>query len=185
MTKRKKRMTNREALKEYVKNMDAQPADEVPKQDRYGMPEFYQLLRVMAELHHMKSHDYASNEDPAGNYHFAGEIALMFVDPHDAGFAGRLAEKMYRMSNLQNSRKEPLNESVEDTERDFAVIAALWMADRKARRDKMRIDRKLQMGISGPPQGTYGTREEAQAALGRIGSADSAQNDPNRDYYKR
>src|SRR6478736_149336 len=107
----------------------------LPEVDRIsGMPEFYQLLRVMAELHERKSHDYASDDDPAGNYHFAGEIALMFLDSNDAGFAGRLAEKLYRMSNLQLSSKQPLNENVEDTERDFAVIAALWMADRKKRR---------------------------------------------------
>ncbi len=102
---------------------------------RNGMPEFYALLEQMANTHHKKSHDYASNDNPSGNYHFAGKIALLFKhSPEDAGFAGRIAEKMYRLSNLEGSGKNAVNETVEDTEVDIVTITALWMADRKRRR---------------------------------------------------
>jgi len=111
-------------------------ADEVPETDRHGLLEFYQMLRVMAELHERKSHDYASDEDPCGNYHFAGKLSAMFTDPDDMGFMGRIAEKIYRLSNLQISGKTPLNETAEDTERDICVITVLWMADRRARRKR-------------------------------------------------
>jgi hypothetical protein len=104
---------------------------------RYGNPRFYKLLESLAELHDRKSHDYASNDNPSGNYHFAGQVAALFShSPEDAGFAGRIAEKVYRLSNLESGNKEPKNESIEDTERDICVITLLWMADRAARRER-------------------------------------------------
>lgn len=102
--------------------------------EKHGSKRFYDLLEEMAETHDKKSHDYASNANPYGNYYFAGQIAGLFShSPQDAGFAGRLAEKIYRLANLESSGKETRNESVEDTERDIAVIAALWMASRRDR----------------------------------------------------
>lgn len=104
---------------------------------RHGSPRFYDLLGEMAEVHDRKSHDYASNDNPYGNYHFAGLVSSLFShSPNDAGFAGRIAEKMYRLANLESGGKIPQNESIDDTERDIAVITALWMADRRDRRAK-------------------------------------------------
>ncbi len=102
---------------------------------RHGSPTFYKLLQEMAITHDKKSHDYASNQNPYGNYHFAGQVSSMFAhSPEDAGFAGRLAEKLYRLANLEREQKTPKNEGVDDTERDICVIAALWIADRRDRR---------------------------------------------------
>lgn len=107
-------------------------------ESRHGSPTFYELLDRMREVHDRKSHDYASNDDPCGNYHFAGLVALLFAhSPEDAGFAGRVAEKIYRLANLEKDGKTPLNESIEDTEIDIAVIIALWMSDRKNRRSNL------------------------------------------------
>lgn len=104
---------------------------------QYGSPTFYKLLDEMAEIHSRKSHDYATNDNPYGNYHFAGKIACLFShSPEDAGFAGRLAEKLYRLATLESGKKTPLNESVADTETDIATIVALWMAERRDRRSK-------------------------------------------------
>ena len=103
--------------------------------ERAGSVTFYNLLNEMSELHERKSHDYASNDKPSGNYHFAGELACMFsYSPQDAGFVGRIGEKLYRLANLEANRKEARNESIEDTERDICVIVCLWMADRRDRR---------------------------------------------------
>jgi len=102
---------------------------------RHGSPLYYSLLHEMAETHHAKSHDYASDRNPFGNYHFAGQLALLFAhSPEDAGFIGRIGEKIFRLANLDGTGKTPKNESIEDTERDIAVIATLWMADRRTRR---------------------------------------------------
>lgn len=102
---------------------------------RHGSPTFYKLLEKMADVHDRKSHDYASDENPFGNYEFSGEVAALFAhSPKDAGFAGRMAEKLYRIANLERAGKTPKNESIEDTEDDLCVIVALWMSARKDRR---------------------------------------------------
>jgi hypothetical protein len=102
---------------------------------RHGNQTFYALLQEAAETHDKKSHDYASDDSPTGNYHFAGEMALLFKhSPQDAGFVGRLAEKIYRIRNIESSGKIGYTETIEDTERDIFVIVGLWMADRRDRR---------------------------------------------------
>lgn len=104
---------------------------------RAGSKVFYELLEEMAETHDQKSHDYASDDNPFGNYEFAGKVSVMFAhSPFDAGFAGRLAEKIYRIANLESSDKVPKNETIVDTERDICVIVTLWMAARRERRSK-------------------------------------------------
>jgi hypothetical protein len=101
----------------------------------HGSPSFYALLAEMRETHDKKSHDYAEDSNPYGNYEFAGSVAGLFAhSSDDAGFAGRLAEKIFRLSVLGKRQAEPRNESVADTERDIAVISCLWMA---SRRDKI------------------------------------------------
>lgn len=103
--------------------------------ERHGSPTFYKFLEEMAELHSRKSHDYAGNKNPYGNYHFAGLVANLFShSPEDAGFVGRLAEKIFRLSVLEGEGKIPKNENIEDTENDIAVIATLWMSSRRDRR---------------------------------------------------
>jgi hypothetical protein len=100
----------------------------------HGSKTFYELLKQSADLHSLKSHDYASDADPYGNYKFAGQMSKLFDDPDDAGFMGRIGEKLFRLANLENSGKEPKNESIEDTERDLCVIMVLWISMRKDRR---------------------------------------------------
>lgn len=104
--------------------------------NRHGSPEFYKLLEEMADTHDKKSHDYASNSSPFANYHFAGMLSKIFHNPDDAGFLGRIGEKIYRLANLENDGKTAKNESIEDTEKDICVIVTLWMADRRTRRMK-------------------------------------------------
>ncbi len=103
--------------------------------NRNGSPEFYKLTKQMEELHHRKSGDYAANDNPYGNYHFAGTLAALFKhSPKDMGFIGRIGEKIYRLANLESSGKNPTNEPIEDTELDICVITLLWMSDRRERR---------------------------------------------------
>lgn len=102
---------------------------------KHGSPEFYKLLKEMSETHDRKSHDYASNKNPFGNYYFAGQLSLLFKhSSEDAGFVGRIGEKIYRIANLEANGMQPQNESVEDTEKDICTIVALWIASRRERR---------------------------------------------------
>lgn len=104
---------------------------------RNGSPTFYKLLEEIADIHNMKSHDYASNDNPYGNYLFAGMLSHLFNNSEDAGFIGRIGEKLYRLANLENGKKKVLNESIEDTERDIVAIIVLWIAMRRDRRNKI------------------------------------------------
>ena len=104
------------------------------EKQRHGSPTFYNLLQRMADIHNAKSHDYASNDNPYGNYEFAGMLSKLFDNPNDAGFIGRIGEKIYRLANLENSGKSPSNETIDDTEVDICTIVALWMASRRDRR---------------------------------------------------
>lgn len=97
---------------------------------------FYELLKEAGDLHKLKSHDYATDEDPFGNYRFAGQMSKLFNDPDDSGFIGRMAEKIYRLANIENNHKAALTDSVEDTERDLCVIMVLWISMRRDRRRK-------------------------------------------------
>lgn len=89
----------------------------------------------MGDLHEKKSHDYASDNNPFGNYEFAGSLGSLFKhSPLDIGFVTRIGEKLFRLSNLEGTGKAPKNESIEDTELDICVITVLWMAARRNRR---------------------------------------------------
>lgn len=119
----------------------------------HGSPTFYRLLEEAAKLHNRKSHDYASNENPYGNYEFAGQVATMFsYSPSDAGFIGRLAEKIYRIKNLEGSGKAAKNEDIEETENDIFVITALWISNRRDRR-KLSAEANDAKGVRDTPSG--------------------------------
>jgi hypothetical protein len=112
---------------DWGKMMEAKP-------ERHGSPIFYELIQQMAQIHNKKSHDYASDDNPFANYQFAGKLSKLFDNPDDAGFIGRIGEKLYRLANLENHNKLPSNESIADTEVDICVIVALWVAMRRERR---------------------------------------------------
>ena len=106
--------------------------------DKPGSKTFYELLKEAGQLHAIKSHDYASNEDPYGNYRFAGMMSQLFKSADDAGFVARIGEKMFRLANLENNAKAPKNESIEDSERDICTIVVLWISMRRDRRREFR-----------------------------------------------
>lgn len=110
--------------------------EQLKTKSRSGSATFYKLLEEASNVHDSKSHDYASNSDPLGNYRFAGELSCLFSDSTDSGLIGRFGEKLYRLSNLDKKESGPLNESIEDTEKDLLVIIGLFAANRKDRRER-------------------------------------------------
>lgn len=110
------------------------PVSDAPTLPYSGSSTFYKILDEMAVTHNKKSHDYASDKQPYGNYKFAGRLGSLFHNPDDAGFLTRLGEKMYRLANIENNKKQVMNESIEDTENDLCVIMTLWMSMRRDRR---------------------------------------------------
>lgn len=134
----------------------------------------------MAKTHDTKSHDYASNDNPSGNYHFAGRLALLFAhSEQDAGFIGRLGEKFYRLANLEASQKIAKAESIEDTERDIATITTLWMSDRRDRRVKKQVN--IDKVSSQLKQGTWTGFQPAEAYQETAGE-DTATDKPSETF---
>lgn len=149
---------------------------------RNGNPLYYKLLEKMADTHDKKSHDYASNDNPMGNYHFAGMLGQLFEDSKDAGFVARIGEKLYRLANLQNSGKTALNETIEDTEIDIAVITLLWMADRQSRRGVNQL--RFEGGSAGGGK-TESLRKETERKLDEAIKKDtSSLQGSNLHHYK-
>lgn len=89
----------------------------------YGHPRFYELLEEESRIHSDKNHDYASSEDPLKNFREVGKtmgmkawkVAYFFV-----------VHKFYRLVNLLQSGKTPLNESVPDTLTDMSIYIKLF-----------------------------------------------------------
>lgn len=148
-----------------ITNIEEPNMDQIKK---HGSSTFYKLLEGMSDLHDRKSHDYASQSNPMGNYHFAGKLSQLFKNSNDAGFIGRLGEKLFRLANLENSGKEAKNESVEDTELDICVITTLWMADRRDRRFNKRELELNKILNEKPLSSTEQARATAEYATGRL-----------------
>src|SRR5689334_12892679 len=86
---------------------------------------FHELVDIMKAIHDMKSHDYASLENPFSNFEEAAELIELFQKPIDQCFAGIIGIKISRLGQLLNG-KEPKNESIEDTFIDLANYVILW-----------------------------------------------------------
>jgi hypothetical protein len=95
---------------------------------------FYDLLKASGDLHTLKANEYSGDADPYANYKFAGQMSKLFTDPDDSGFLGHIAEKFFRLANLENNKKDPKNETIEETEHELCMLIILWMSMRKDRR---------------------------------------------------
>ena len=113
-----------------------------------GTKTFYDLLKASGDLHALKVDEYASDADPYANYKFAGQMSKLFNDPDDSGFIGRIAEKLFRLANLENNRKEPKNETIEKTEHDLCVLMVLWMSMRKDRRKTEVAEQSIESNVT-------------------------------------
>jgi hypothetical protein len=138
---------------------------------------FSELLAKMQEIHDKKSHDYAKDSDPLSNFKFSADTVKHFNNPIDQVFAGIIAIKLSRLSELLNG-KEAKNESTTDTFIDLANYTILWAAYYLENQDKVqginlgnhppfesdmligidysRINRDMTNSIRQPVDGLYG-----------------------------
>ena len=86
------------------------------KIDQWGHPRFYELLKVMAEMHSNKSHDYASRQDPLYNLRQFGW----------KGVVVRLGDKFCRLKGfVEKGELKVKDESIIDTFLDNAIYSLL------------------------------------------------------------
>jgi len=95
-----------------------------PPQDKkqWGHPDFYKLLKQMADLHSRKNHDYAGRSDPLKNLRACERLNL---EPF-LGVLVRLQDKWSRLEEFVKSGQLMVkDESVIDTLMDNAVYSLL------------------------------------------------------------
>lgn len=84
----------------------------------YGHPKFFELLKMMAEIHSMKSQDYSNSEtDPFRNFKMSKDIGI----PAWKGALIRTGDKFIRINNLALKGKAAVkDETIIDTLIDMA-----------------------------------------------------------------
>lgn len=88
------------------------------------MVEFDKLLEKMRTTHNRKGNDYTTAGD-FENFERVSEVTGWFKSDIDKAFVGHITTKLSRLASLLG-RKDPKNESVEDTLLDLNVYCGLW-----------------------------------------------------------
>jgi hypothetical protein len=98
---------------------------------RYGHPMFYQIVEEIRDLHERKNKQYATQDDPLGNFRRTGQIIKKFLKP---GLDPTLASCLAFMSKQVDGVYEMFGESktdtpdqMEDKLLDIAVYAIIGM----------------------------------------------------------
>jgi hypothetical protein len=90
------------------------------RERKFGHPEFYRALELMADTHERKSHDYGSGADPLANC----RASEAFGVPAWVGVLIRANDKVTRVKSFLE-RGALVNESLEDALLDNAVCAVI------------------------------------------------------------
>lgn len=96
---------------------------------QFGHPQFYKILKELAELHSSKNYQYSTNKDPLSNFKSAGKMVEKLFKPNiniPLAVALVYMSKQYDgVINIIGEGKKDTVESVEDKLRDIAVYAIL------------------------------------------------------------
>lgn len=98
------------------------------------IPEFVEMCDQMKAIHKSKNEDYAYSDNPFSNFDVAEYGLKLFPSPRDGAFAWPIFTKLARLSTLLISKKEPNNESIQDSLIDIANYCLLWACDLKRRK---------------------------------------------------
>lgn len=110
----------------------------VIEMEKYGHPDFYKMLKQMADLHSRKNHDYAGTSDPLKNLRACKRLNLTpFL-----GVLVRLQDKWSRLEEFVKSGQLMVkNESVIDTLMDNAVYSLLAIILYEEQQKEEKLDR--------------------------------------------
>lgn len=93
------------------------------------IPEFFETLNKISELHEAKNQDYATDADPFSNFRFTEYVLDQFPSNRDKSFVWPIANKLSRLATLLSSGSKPNFESIEDSFDDIATYVILWKCD--------------------------------------------------------
>jgi len=91
------------------------------KKKFYGHPDFYKLLKEIAELHSRKNYNYARKGDPLSNFYACEKFGL----PAPWGCMTRMTDKDDRKSQVL-LKGDTVREDITETSRDDAVYNLIF-----------------------------------------------------------
>ena len=86
-----------------------------------GHPRFYELLKVIEDLHDRKNSNYSKDADPLSNLRQSESFGI----PAYLGCLVRMSDKWSRLQELAKGKKDEVGESFTDTLMDMAVYSLL------------------------------------------------------------
>lgn len=92
---------------------------------------FREEIEKIYDLHLGKREDYTAGNHPLANYRFSAQMAGLATE---RGMFMRLMEKAFRIKSLYENEDRgvpPRNESMDDSDRDIAIIAILRILSRR------------------------------------------------------
>ena len=114
--------------------VDDEGADPRPPYDSFlQFPDdaFSRELKALYDLHAAKRADYTGGGHLLANYKFSADMVGLSLE---RAMFGRMAEKFYRIRSLYANKDKGLveqNETMEDSDRDIAIIAILRILSRR------------------------------------------------------
>ena len=103
----------------------------LPEGSQYhGHPGFYKILKEAAELHSKKNFQYATNNNPLGNFNRCGALASKILKPENKSLAICLAymsKQVDGVFEMVGENKTGTVEEIKDKLMDILVYAAIAM----------------------------------------------------------
>lgn len=112
---------------------------------------YLQEINDLLQLHESKKADYANADNQFSNFEASSKYAGVSVDE---AFDVLIGTKIARLQNLKESGKHPMNESVQDTERDLSNYIIIkrayrrWVNSKKNSDVRKGIEREVNAGKS-------------------------------------
>ncbi len=109
------------------------------KKRKYGHPLFYEAVEAIADLHEGKNRQYATPEDPLGNFRRTGQIIKKMlkpgIDPTLASCLAFMSKQVDGVYEMFGEDKQGCFDSLEDKLQDIAVYSIIGLIlSREARK---------------------------------------------------
>lgn len=96
---------------------------------QYGHPKFYKILNELAELHSLKNYQYATTDNPLGNFYRASSLASkLFKDEINKPLAMALvymSKQIDGVYEIVGEGKKGTVDSLNDKLKDIAIYSIL------------------------------------------------------------
>ena len=95
---------------------------------KHGHPRFYEILEELGELHARKNAQYASDENPLGNFKRSADLASKLYKAENKPLAQALAlmaKQVDAVYDIVGENKTELCEALEDKLKDIAIYSIL------------------------------------------------------------